>query len=469
VAVTEGRPQLLCNVVANAGGNSASWGDDGWIVYSGWPAPGVWRCPMASGSPEQLTESDGQPPVIYTGAHVLPGARAVLFTTLTAGKAQIESLSLKTRRRRGLVAGGNTPYFAASGHLLYGMDNQLLAVPFDVEALELRGVPVPVLDGVRAGRDRSDFAVSDNGTLVYVAGQKLARRLLSANRKGQAETLSFAADEYTNAMLSPLGDRVATVIQRPAGRDVWIGELSRGTMLRLTSDGVAQSPRWSPDGKYIAYTSSASGQYNLFRARADGSGAAERLTQSAHPQLPTSWSRDGRLLLFNDIDPTTRLDVWALPLDGDRKPFALVNTRARELAGAFSPDGRWIAYQSDETGRYEVYVKAYPALGERHQVSNGGGQNPSWSGTGDEIFYVAEERLWRVPVQAGAALRLGRPEMLFERKELGNSTVREYDVNANATRFLCLEDVSPELAVPQLRVVVNWSRELRQRVPANFR
>ena len=374
IAVRGGTPQTVCGVLAvQRGNNTAVWGEDGWITYAGWPAPGLWRCPAAGGAAERLSETEpaaAPRPVVYSCPKWLSGAKAVLFGTWTPGHARIEALSMTTGRRVVVEAGGS-PSYAATGHLLHGWDNQILAASFNADTLDTRSAPIAVVEGVRMGGGTpgqvTDYALSDNGTLVYVPGRKPERKLVRIDRTGQVEPLPLPAGDYSFPTLSPTGDRVAIAMTQGAGRDIWIGDLGRGSVSRLTGDDDSISTLWSPDGKDVIYTSSQPGQYNLFRKGVDGSAPPTRLTESAHAQRATSWSPDGRLVLFNSLDPNTRVDVWLLQLDRARATSPLLNTTAREQSATFSPDR--------EVDR--VPVRRVGALrGLRSVLPQGGGEAP---------------------------------------------------------------------------------------------
>jgi len=468
VAVAGGTPQLVCNILAapRVSISGADWTEDGWITYAGWPAQGLWRCPATGGAAEQLrgSEPTESRPVLYGGPRSVSRGRALLFGTWTAGRAQIESLSSPGSQRRVLLKPGSSPSYATTGHLVHAWDNQILAVPFDVHTLEVRGTAVPMVEGVRMERIPlvADYSVSESGTLVYASGRKPEKRLVFADRQGQVSPLALAAGDYSAPVLSPDGGRVALGMVRGASQDIWIADLVRGSTSRLTTDGDAVSALWSPDGNEVVYTSSEPGQYNLFRKRVYDSAAPMRLTESAHAQIATSWSPDGRRLLFNDVDPMTRIDVWQLSLDDARKLSPILKTAAREQSATFSSDGKWIAYQSDESGRFEVYVQSYPDPAERRQVSTDGGIQPWWSRDGRELVYASGDEVLSVSFDA-KGLRLGKPQRLFRAsfvakpRPIGGLT-------PDGRRFLLLDDVVPDPR-PPLTVVVNWFQELRQRVP----
>jgi len=474
VSVAGGTPQVICDVKSvRAGLPQGTWTDDGQILFSSWPDQGLWRVQAGGGAPQRLkgTEAASERPLWYRRPNILPERRDILFGTWTAGKAQVEVLSLNTNRRRTLIAEGCDPSYARTGHLVFGWDNQVLAAPFDVQALEVRGVPVPLVEGVRMHYGRAlsaDYALSENGTLVFSPGHKAAIRLLWVDRSGRTTPLPLPSRGYVFPAISPVQDRVAVTIAEGPSRDVWIGDLSRGTLSRLTTDGDAVFSLWTPDAKHVLFTSSKAGQYNVFRKRADGGGDVERVTESRNPQRATSVSPDGRFVLLNDLDPVSLLDVWLQRLDGDRKAVPLLKTAANEQFGAFSPDGTWVTYDSDESGRFEVYIQPYPGPGERKQISTEGGRGAVWNPNGRELFYTVGNQLMSVSFEAGARIRIGKPRLLF-RVWLPTETLEgrpTYHVSADGERFLFQESAETKSEEPRLRVVLNWFDELQRRVPA---
>jgi Tol biopolymer transport system component len=464
VALAGGAPQFVCPAV---NGNSGSWGEDGQILLSFGFQPGIWRVSATGGKPQRLTGEDESSGSRYGSAHLLPGRRAILFGTWTAGRSAVEVMPLDGGARRRLVD-GSYPQYAKTGHLVYLSGNQLMAVPFDLQSLGVRGASRSVVEDVRRSRNviLGDFALSETGTLVYVPDTKPQTRLVLADRTGKRSALPLPSRTYMYPALSPEGGRVAVTIADDTGRDLWVGDLARGALSRLTTDGDAVFSLWSPDGTEVIYTSSRAGQYNLFRKRVDDDREPERLVESAHPQSATSWSPDGRVLLLNDIDPVTRIDIWVLPLDGDVKPRPLIKTPARELRGMFSPDGRWIAYASDESGRDEVYVQAYPGLGHKRQISTDGGMPAAWVSGGRELFYVNGDQLLSVAIEPGDDLRVGAPRVLFQGALVEESRrAGPYEVTRDGKRFLLVEDLADKAASTRLHVVRDWFDELTRRVP----
>ncbi len=322
----------------------------------------------------------------------------------------------------------------------------------------------------------AQFSVSDSGSLVYIQGgthRHLRKSLVWVDREGRAQPLAATERErgYFYPRLSPDGRRVAVNIQEGEQHNIFVYDISRGTRTRMALKGVNDSAVWSPDGKRVAFESTTGGPANIFWAQPDGSSVPERLTTSENYQTPASWSPDGKVLAFLEGG-----DIWVLPFDnGEHEPRPVVQTRFTEEYPTFSPDGRWLAYTSNESGQPEVYVQPYPGPGERTQISVEGGTRPAWARDGRELFYriLPQEPPWKrkmmaVSITTDPAFTAGKPRMLFEEDRYQTSLpVRSYDVAADG-RFLMLEPAEqPTERVTELRVVLNWFEELERLVPTH--
>jgi Tol biopolymer transport system component len=291
--------------------------------------------------------------------------------------------------------------YLPNGYLVYIHDGILFGAPFDAERLQVTRMPVPVLEGI-ATNDRTggaQVAFSQNGTLVYVAGQSggLAAPMVWMNKEGQTTTLRTAASDWSNPQFSPNGSRLAMDISDGTSTDVWVYDWARDAPTRMTFDpSASQKPVWTPDGRRITFSSARADKstLNLYWQRADGAGDPQRLTDSKNPQLPGSWHPSGKYLAFSEGRPNTKEDLMILPMEGDDAsgwkpgaPTVFLSTPATETEPMFSPDGRWIAYQSNESGTGQVYVRPFPGPGGKWQISGDGGLNPTWSRTRPELFY----------------------------------------------------------------------------------
>lgn len=363
------------------------------------------------------------------------------------------------------------PLYAPTGHIVFVRSGSLLALPFDVRRLSPLGPPMPVAEGVSfvtVGTENGRaFALSSNGTLVYIGGgeQVEARTLVWVGRNGTVQPLPVAPRAFEHPRLSPDGKRVALTIREPQA-DVWVLELARGTLTRLTFEpGEDESPIWTPDGKRVTFSADRAGQMRQTYWRApDGSGVEEALFKTERHQHLSSWSPDGRALVTEEIDPVDGVGIYTVSL-GDKlavRPF--LQTRFAEGAATLSPDGRWLAYTSNESGRSEVYVQVFPGPGGKWQISTDGGTEPRWARSGRELFFRSGDKMMTVPVEGQATFSAGTPRALFEGQYLRVSWEQaNYDVSADGQRFLMISG-PPSTSQTQLYLVVNWFDELKQRV-----
>ena len=404
---------------------------------------------------------------------------------------QIVVRSLDTGQQTVLVTGGADGRYVSTGHLVYVRLGTLMAVPFDPVRLAVTGGATGVIDGVMQAADRNasymantlagQFTVSDTGALVYLTGGAVAagdRSLAWVDRHGTSQPLPAPPRSYSGPRLSPDGQRVAVNTLGPL--QVWSVDIARGALSPVTVDGQSDHGVFAPDGKRIVFRSRAAGtEGNLYWKAADGSGAVERLTDSGRSQTPSSWSPDGTTLAFMDEGESKgffQFDIWLLSI-GDRKTRALIHTAANEMTPEFSPDGRWLAYVSNESGRNEVYVQPYPGPGERHLISTNGGWQPAWSGNGRELFYVqggavgggGVPTLMSVKIATAPAFQAGTPEALFESADLRTAWGRSYDVASDGRRFLLTlnKEAPTNLAPAQMIFVQHWFEELKRLVPTH--
>jgi serine/threonine-protein kinase len=473
VSLGGGMPVRLCSAPLNRG---ASWGPDDSIIFAPSVSSGLFRVSAAGGTPKPLTIPDrkkGQ--ISHRWPEILPGGKAVLFTIWSAASfdfARIGVLSLETGEQRVLVEGGGYARYAPSGHLVYARAGGLLAVPFDLKGLEVTGPRVSILEGVSmsALSCAAEFSLSADGLLAYVPGGSSfgESTLLWADRTGAVQPLPAPSRGYFAPRLSPDGQRVAVGIQG-INPGLWLYDLARGTLTRLAESTVAPRQIWTPDGKHLTFLSATSGAMNLYGMAADGSGAAERLTTSGNAQFPGSWSPDGHVLAFSEADPTTGYDIWMLGLQGDRKARPFLQTPSNEYAPMFSPDGRWLAYGSDESGRKEIYVRPFPGPGGKMQISTQGGTEPMWARNGRELFYRNGDKMMAAAVETKPVFAAAKPKLLFEgHYQAGFSAfdTAYYDVSPDGQRFLMIKGSEQESAATQLNLVLNWSDELRRLAPA---
>jgi eukaryotic-like serine/threonine-protein kinase len=468
ISVSGGAAVTLCDV-APVNFQGASWGSGDTIVFQ---APGgPLRVSAAGGTPQRFATVDSKKAEDYFWPEFLPGGNAVLFAAgagigSLADAGHVVVLSQQSGKRRDLT-GGTRPSYAPTGHLIYAQAGTLMAMPFDAQRLTVTGSPVPVLEGVleSTASGVGQYSFSSTGSLVYLSGgpQGTQRRLVWVDRKGAEQPLPAPARGYRTPRLSPDGRRVAVGTTES---QIWLYDLARETLTRLTFQGSGNTPIWTPDGKRVAFQSSVAGDpaANVFWQLADGSGSAERLTAGEYQHIDGSWSPDGQVLAFVEVNPTTGRDIWTLHVSGDRKPQPFLRTPFNEAAPQFSPDGRWLAYASDESGRYEIYVRPYPGPGGKWQISTEGGNEPVWGHNG-EIFYRSGNKMVAVDTTSHPSFSAGRPKVLFESPYVpALQTNANYDVSPDGQRFLMVKE-NEATSAAQINVVLNWFEELKQKVP----
>jgi serine/threonine-protein kinase len=489
VPTAGGASITICDWASLPGtGMNGTWGADDTIIFaSGAPTGvgtgehGLWRVPAAGGKPQVLTSPDPQKAETAHGwPHFLPGGKAVLFSIKTAKSwddARIAVLNLRTGEQRVLLEGGSNPRYAPTGHLIYARGGSLFTVAFDPERLQLKGTPSPALGSIswNSFTGFADYSFSELGDLVYVPGGAEAQKttMVWVDRTGKTEAIEAPPRAYFNPFISPDGRRVTMTIK---GRsednwDIWVYDLARRTLTKLTYGSLNNAATWRPDGKRVAFRNrNPSGENGIFWAPADGSGPAEQLLATGGPATPVSWLPDGGALLF--YGAAEHAGIWVLPIQ--RSPTDSAPTPRAAVKGAsnpqVSPDGRWLAYQSSESGIVQVYVQSFPGLIGKWQISTDGGDSPRWSRNGRELFYRHGQNMMAVDIETGDGFRAGTPKVLFEGRYLGGPVGMQpaigYDVSPDGKRFLMIKAES-EPNAGQLEVVENWFGELRRQVPAS--
>jgi len=461
------------------GFSGATWGTDGNIVFAPSKFGGLYRVPETGGVPTEVVAPDAARGELgFQAPQILPGDRAILVTTRTGllgEPARVEGRSLDGETRRVVAEGGANAWYAATGHVIYGgggaLAGSLWAVSFDLPTLAVTGAPVRVLDDVQiAGGGMAHFALAGNGSLVYVPqGEMPSDELLWTGAAGEISARAPVPGNWVFPRLSPDGRRLAATLI-DAGNvqtSIWLLDLEQRSQVIFANAGSNDHLAvWTPDGTRIAFSSNRDGPANLYWQRLEPGAAAERLTRSQQHQDPGSWSPDGKLLAFAQASPVTGWDLWVLDVETGRTTPVL-QTPAQERHPMISPDGRWLAYASDETGRSEVYLQEFPEAGDKRMVSAAGGGEPLWSRDGRQLFYRGEGRILSVTVSSAASPDTGGPMAVlddpFEGRRGGGAP--NYEIDESGTRFLVSRDAAAQPPVDaSFDVVLNWFQELRQLV-----
>jgi eukaryotic-like serine/threonine-protein kinase len=475
-----GPPQTVCDA---ANGRGGAWGKEGVIVFTPAPNQALLKVSAAGGTPEPASKLDfSQGENSHRWPSFLPDGKHFLFWARNSHGTQDHMLyvgELGSIRAKPLMKSESMAVFA-SGHLLFMRDQTLMAQPFNPRRLEVSGEPAPVAEhvAINGGVNRPLFSVSEDGGLVYQSGETSGGwSLLWFGRDGKQMGNIAEVGRYFYPALSPDGTRLAVNIFGTQGTgDVWIFDLKRGTNTRLTFGPALQSdPAWTADGKTVFYDSTAKGTAHIYAKAADGSGSEQVVLETSDTtETPWSSSSDGRYLVYGRRDLTksqsssdltknqNSFDLWVLPLFGDRKPFPIVQTSFDDIYAAVSPDGKWMAYQNNESGRMEVYVTAFPGGGAKWLVSANGGVQPKWRGDGKELFFLdSADSVMAVDVStAGNAVRLGVPHALFQAVAVQRQA-GAFDVTADGKRFVINSGNLKEGNEP-MTLVQNWPAELKK-------
>ena len=449
----------------------ASWGLNNTIYIGGFNR-GLYRIAENGGETVEITHPDkDQGEQYHAWPDALPDGKHVLFTSVQADDYEICSLSLETGKWRilGQTKGAGQPHYLNSGHLVYFREHALFAAPFDSSLIALEGQDAVVLQniswGFNAGLDLGYFSVSRSGSLIYIpaSGTEEQHRLVLMDRDGYEEELPIPSGRYySGASFSPTDEnRLLYDFIRWKPVDVYVFDRELGTRYPLTSQGDNISPIWSHDGKHVIFSSFMRGasSFDLYWASSDGSGKPGPLLIKDHGQFPSDVSPDGRLIAFTETHPKTGDDIYFLQMDDEYSEIPVLITPEMENDASFSPDGRFLAYVSNKTGRSEVYVR--PVSGEEFikPISNDGGYAPKWSSEGDELFYLAGDRMMSVQVSTSSEFNAEKPRELFR----GINSDR-FDVAADGQHFLMLKRHA-QPPVTQIQYILNWFEELKEKVP----
>jgi Tol biopolymer transport system component len=467
VAVAGGPPVVVCDALGAADGD---WGSRDIIVFDGSSSDSIRWVSASGGAVHAASSFDrSKHETQHAWPHFLPDGRHFLYQasgTGDDGAIKVGSLDSKESRELGRTDG--RVEFARDGYILFPRGGTLMVQPFDPRSLKTTGDAVPFGEHLTMGGSVGFFSSSDDGVLAYGLEDAVQKSQLQwVDRAGRTLARIGATAQYRDLALSPDGKRVAIGMGtvEGAGEDIWVLDLSRGVGSRLTfGDGNNIWPIWTPDGSRVVYCNNRGGEFRLMTRLANGQGGVDSLAHARGGQDgPSDWSGDGRYVALSRFGATS-WDVSMLPQFGERKPYDLLATPFRERDARFSPDGRWLAYSSNESGRSEVYVTSFPGPGGKWQVSTGGGEQPYWRSDGREIFYRSlDQGIMAVPIQAGAAPDVGTPVELFKTVLEGGGFVRNrWMPAADGQRFL-LDVPSGAPTGARFAIVTNWAEELKRR------
>ncbi|HEY7612704.1 MAG TPA: protein kinase [Gemmatimonadales bacterium] len=453
---------------------AGSWGTNGRLVYSQSYNTGLWTVSEGGGDERMLTAPDTASGELgHWWPQVLPDGDHVIFTAYRTPieRATIEVLTISTHERKVLFTGGVYGFYVPSGHLLYAVGEAIRAAPFDLKRLEITGPAFPVVDGVAMSHTdgASAFDVSDNGTLAYlpVASYITERDLVLVDRRGRETRALPTSDRYDHPRLSPDGSRIALDIRSANNTgDIWVFQVGRAGGIRVTAEGGRDfGSEWTPDGEELIYTSEQP-YFDIYRRASDASSPAVPLVTGGYDHYPGSVSADGRLFAYTLSTPGGT-QLWTVALQGRQPPVKYLWNGFNLAHPVISPDGRWMAYDSDESGRVEVYVQSYPdPIQRRWKVSPSYGSEPLWTRGGRELVYRSGDSVFAVAMDLGRGTS-GTPTLLFTgpyNDNPGFTRPRSYDVSRDGERFL-MTRLPTDVATPYVMIVLNWFDELRAKSP----
>jgi Tol biopolymer transport system component/tRNA A-37 threonylcarbamoyl transferase component Bud32 len=463
VSLDGGTPVTLAENVVYAQG--ATWGADNNIYYAPSLNSGILRVGENGGTPEAVTKLQADKGELgHISPVLLPGNKTLLYSVFSGGNTDdstIVAQQIGSSDKKVLVAKGFDPRFLAPNHLLYVRAGALMSVPFDAKTLEVSGSAVPVVQDLVTNSlsGSAQFDVSRDGTLIYVNGGKQATEntLLLAEHDAKPQPFAVKPNLYESPRFSPDGKLLALTVRLP-DPDIWIYDIERGALRRITfAPGEDELPVWSPDGKHIAYSSN--GRQQAFMVAVDGSGKDEPLMKNDTHFHLQSWSPDGKLIAYERLGSSGNFEIWMLPMEGERKPYAYLTSQFNVDQPAFSVDGKWLAYTSNESGRSEVYAQRFPGPGEKVQVSTDGGSNPVWSRDGKQLVYESAGTLWATEVMV-SPFRVGKSRVLYQGDIWNDAAGPNYALAPAGKRIVVVERAKdPDGG--NVKVVLHWNQELQ--------
>ena len=457
-----------------------TWLDNATLIYTPQAIGGLFQISANGGTPQLVSTVDANKKErTHRWPQALPGSKAVLMTVGTLDQpddyehAKVEVVNLETGERQIVLEGASIARYVSTGHLVFAREGVLYAVAFDLDRLAVKGNPVSIVSGVAGDRTTGavHYSIADDGTLVYVPGTTTAfvRNLMWFDRAGVETPIGGPTGQLNDPHLSPDGSRIALLQGSSGSGDVWIYDLQRSTFTRLTYTNTNATPLWSTDGKLIYYASIdlSLDKTTIFRKPADGSRDAEPVVTVKSMCFLKAILPDGETAILDSDVQSITSNIIRVTLRQGAEPSSVVETPFEETAAAASPDGRWLAYQSNESGRSEIYIRDFAGLSGRLQISTDGGEEPRWSPDGKELYYRNNNILWALTIETKPSIQAGTPRSLFNRVYDFNSNSGEtYDIHPKEGKFLLLSP-SKENSSTQIRIVLNWFSELRRLAPTD--
>jgi eukaryotic-like serine/threonine-protein kinase len=470
ISLAGGTPVTLADGPDNRG---ATWSSRGFIIFTPTATTGLSMVPENGGGVKQLTTVDSaKGERTHRWPSSMPDGRHVLFTLGTLSSpdyyenATIEVVDIETGNRKMVLQGASTARYINSGHLLFSRSGVLYIAPFDADKLELKGQPVPVVEGVYSETTTgiANYFFAENGTLAYLPGaiEGESRRMVKIDVKGTTTVLDSTARPFMEPKLSPDNKKIAVVIREGQDYDIWIYDIARKALSKLTFGGLNRTPLWSPDGKTIAFTKrTKDGKPRVYTKPYDGSGDETEIFSAEYRLYLDFWSRDGKFLMVDYMAQNAQSDLLVLPLTGDRKPSMYLDSKRDEYESSMSPDGKWVSYVSDESGSYQIYVRSFPGKEGKWQISTDVAEEPRWSPDGTMLYYRKNSQIMAVPVSTAATFSAGVPTVLFNGFPAMNvDSGISYDITSDGKYFVTTQPVRGT-SYKNIAVVLHWADEIK--------
>jgi serine/threonine protein kinase/WD40 repeat protein len=475
VSVFGGVPIALAQLDAFFG---ASWAPNDTIYFAGMISSAESNSPLLKisangGEIKNVAQpTDSSAFIRYCFPDVLPGGKALLFTRLqmdcrNPDEGIIEVLDLKTGKSHIILEGGVCARYSSTGHIIAAWSGGLFAVPFNLNKLEVTGPTVPVLDGIFLNKGFiPNYSFSNDGTLIYLSGENgfQKKQLVLLNHNGESQHVFNQLEDFRHLNYSPNAAKLIVSIDRENKNQLWLVEPDKQTLFQFTFDGYNDYPIWTPDGKNITFYSDRNGKKNIYQKALKSHAPAKQLTTGDNKQFPTSWTPDGKTLAFCEDHPDSSSDIWVLKFDKDTTAQPFIATKHKEHQAMFSPDGKWIAYTSNKSGKDEIYVRPFPDTGKDIKISEIGGTDPIWHPTNNKLYFLQRNKLLQVRYLTAPVFKAEKPVELFKM----DHTFHNYTISSNGDLFVFVvnEQIQP---TKNFNVVLNWFEELKQQVPSGKR
>ncbi len=471
ISLSGGTPISLTDAADNRGG---TWSKNGYIIFTPIAVSELKMVSDDGGTAKSITTLDStNNERTHRWPSCMPDGKHVLFTVGLISSpdyyedARIDVVNIETGERKTVFRGASNAKYISTGHLLFSRSGVLYIVSFDADKLEVTGQPIPVVQGVysEVTTGITNYVISDNGTLVYLPGaiEGESRKIVKIDMKGETTIIDSGSHPYIEPKLSPDNKKIAVVIRNGEDYDIWIFDIIRRTLSKLTFGGLNRTPLWSPDGKTIAYFKrTKEGKSGIFMKPSDGSGDEVEIYNSEQTRVYLNhWSSDGKYLLVDNLTKNAQSDLLIIPLSGDKKPWKYLDSKKDEYESSISPNGKWIAYLTDESGSYQIYVRSFPNKEGKWQISTDVAEEPRWSPDGKSLYYRKSSQMMSVPVSTATTFSAGVATVLLKNFPSQNvDSGMSYDITSDGKYFITTQPAKG-ISYKNIFIILHWTEDIR--------